>query len=873
MSYGVTGTTLRGMTHVPPPAEELRLLDAELWQLDNRRAQLLARRAWLVAALQAVPQPPGAPVPHAMPARPETDAPRVQNVLLLLGGVLLTVAAMVFTLVSWGHLGIAGRAAVLGVLTLGVLAAPVPLLRRGLRSTAESVAGLGLALTALDAYALHETVFAGTDGTAYAAASTATLAVLWVVYGLLPRPSTLRLPVPAALAAAQLPLLLWALAAETGPYGCAAALLVTAGLDAVVALRPSPVPVRLTAAVGAYGMGGWGVLTAGWLSWTAAGPSAAARAAALLLLAAGITVGASWRLATQAAAGIGADAAGAASGGPTTGEAAQAGVEPQAGADAAAAPGETTQTAAAQAGAGTSAVGVGAAWRGGAAGRAPSDLVGGAVGHAVLGALLLVLAGGGLLRVPLHGEWTVPAYLACGVALLAALRGPLPMAVRRGFVWASGAVQAIAAVCALPLVVVALLGPLGWAREPWSGVPSDARAAVTVHTPWPAFPTQVLLAPVVVAVVLALLVREGTWRPRALTGATVLAWVAVMTVPSAFELPYLVALLVPGLVTAAALAVAASRPHPWITLAVGTSVPLVFLALPSQSATLAVLSALTLLFAAASLRPRLTPVTAPTALVHATALACATGAAADWAPQHTALLVLAVPTAAALLAARLGDPRATVPVEASGIAAAVLAIGLASPDRPTLALVLALCGVLAAGTAVRPDRRPVGYAAAALFVLAAWVRLAAWDVGTVEAYTLPVTVPALVMGAMRRRRDARASSWTAYGPGLATTLLPSLAAAWADPHWVRPLLLAAAALLTTLLGARHRLQAPLVLGGSVLVLDALHELTPYLVQLTGALPRWAPFALAGLLLLTLGATYERRLSQARQLRQFLGGMH
>ncbi|ALV36875.1 hypothetical protein AS200_35985 [Streptomyces sp. CdTB01] len=813
MSCRVTGTTLRGMTHVPPPAEELRLLDAELWQLDNRRAQLLARRAWLVAALQAVPRPPGAPAPHTLPPRPETDAPRVQNVLLLLGGVLLTVAAMVFTLVSWGHLGIAGRAAVLGVLTLGVLAAPVPLLRRGLRSTAESMAGLGLALTALDAYALHETVFAGTDGTAYAAAATTALAVLWAAYGLLPRTSALRLPVPAAVAAGQLPLLLWALAADTGPYGCAAALLVTAGLDTLLALRPAssaPAPVRLTATVGAYGTGGWGVLTAGLLSWTAAGPSAAARAAALLLLAAGIALAASWRLAKSARSD---------------------------------------------------------------SGTGPVAAGGGAFGHALAGALLLVLAGGGLLRVPLPGEWTVPAYLACGVALLAALRGPLPTAVRRGFVWASGAVQAVATVSALPLVVVALLGPLGWAREPWSGAPSDARAAVTVHTPWPVFPTELLLAPAVVAVVLALLVRDTTWRPRALTGATVLAWVTAMTVPSAFELPYLVALLVPGLLIAAALASAGSRPQPWVTLAVGTSVPLVLLALPSQPATLTVLSALTALFAAASPRPRLTPVTAPTALVHATALACATGAAADWAPQHTALLVLAVPAAAALLAARLGDHRATVPVEASGVAAAVLAIGLAVADGPMLALVLALCGVLAAGTAVRPDRRPVGYAAAVLFVLATWVRLAAWDVGTVEAYTLPVTVPALVVGVLRRRRDPRASSWTAYGPGLAATLLPSLAAAWADPHWVRPLLLAAAALVTTLLGARHRLQAPLVLGGSVLVLDALHELTPFLVQLTGALPRWAPFALAGLLLLTLGATYERRLSQARRLRNLLGDMH
>ncbi|MFD4042965.1 hypothetical protein ACFWRP_38395, partial [Streptomyces sp. NPDC058605] len=175
------------MTHFPPPAEELRLLDLELRQLDARRAQLLHRRAWLVTALQAA-APRSAPASLA-PPRPEASAPRVQNVLLVLGGVLLTVAAMAFTLVSWGHMGIAGRSLVLGAVTLAVLAAPLPLLKRGLRSTAESVAGLGLVLTVLDAYALHEVGLADVDATGYLAAASAVLAVLWTAYGLLPRTS------------------------------------------------------------------------------------------------------------------------------------------------------------------------------------------------------------------------------------------------------------------------------------------------------------------------------------------------------------------------------------------------------------------------------------------------------------------------------------------------------------------------------------------------------------------------------------------------------------------------------------------------------------------------------------------------------------
>ncbi|MEU0219177.1 hypothetical protein ABZ281_30605, partial [Streptomyces sp. NPDC006265] len=97
--------------------------------------------------------------------------------------------------------------------------------------------------------------------------------------------------------------------------------------------------------------------------------------------------------------------------------------------------------------------------------------------------------------------------------------------------------------------------------------------------------------------------------------------------------------------------------------------------------------------------------------------------------------------------------------------------------------------------------------------------------------------------------------------------------AWADPHWTRPLLLGVAALLVTLLGARHHLRAPLVLGGAVLALVTLHELAPYVVQVTGALPRWAPPALAGLLLLALGATYEQRIRDVRRMREVLGRMN
>ncbi|WP_328222613.1 SCO7613 C-terminal domain-containing membrane protein [Streptomyces sp. NBC_00310] len=806
------------MTHFPSPAEELRVLDSELRQLDARRGFLLARRAWLMNALYA---PSSAPPPAAPPVRrPEATAPSVQNVLLILGGVLLTVAAIAFTLVSWGHMGIAGRALVLGAVTVAALGTPVPLLRRGLRSTAETVSGLGLALTVLDAYALHEVAFTGADGTGYAAAASAVLAAMWAAYGLglgalVPRAAdtdsaitrtALGLPLPLALVAAQLPFLLWSFAMNAGVETVTAVVLVTAAADTAIALRVSLKPVRIVAVVGASGWGAWGVLAAGWLSWAAAGPSAAARAAALLALAAAIALTTAW--------------------------------------------------------------------------LAPKPTL--ALGTAVAGGLLAVTGLGGIARAVLPDVWTVPGYLLCGIALLATVRTSAPEPVRRGLAHASAVVQALALATALPVVAIALLGPVSRLERIWSGAPEDARAAVTLDVPWPPNTATVPLMLAVVAGVLTLTARTASWRTQALVGAFVLAWATALVLPAVLELPYTAGLVAHGLLCVATLAFAglarsaqtqrlrAPLPLTGALLALVTSLNLALHSLATEPVTLTVLAASTVLFAAAAWRTGLGPLTAPASLVHATALTCAIGASAGWEPQHTALLVLAVPAVAALVAARLGASPMTIPVEAAGAAAGLLAIALSATHPPLLALTLALCGVIAAGTAVRPERRAVGYASAALFVLASWVRLAVWEVGSPEAYTLPVTVPALVVGHLRRRRDRTTSSWTAYGPGLAVTLVPSLVAAWGDEHWLRPLLLGSAALAVTLLGARHRLQAPLLLGGAALALVTLHELAPYIAQVVDALPRWVPPALAGLVLLALGATYEQRLRDARRMRDMLG---
>jgi hypothetical protein len=207
-------------------------------------------------------------------------------------------------------------------------------------------------------------------------------------------------------------------------------------------------------------------------------------------------------------------------------------------------------------------------------------------------------------------------------------------------------------------------------------------------------------------------------------------------------------------------------------------------------------------------------------------------------------------------------------VEITGYVAAGLALVMAAVDGGTFSLALAIAGVAALGVALRADRRGVGVVGAAVLLTAAsWVRLVMGGVEAPEPYTVPPAVVVLVLGHVRRRREPGTGSWAAYGSGLGMGMLPALWAAWDDVSWVRPLVLGAVALVATLVGARRRLQAPLLMGGGVLLVDALHELAPAVVQSLGVLPRWVPLAAAGGLLLYVGATYERRLAAGRRLRE------
>jgi Na+/H+-dicarboxylate symporter len=115
-------------------------------------------------------------------------------------------------------------------------------------------------------------------------------------------------------------------------------------------------------------------------------------------------------------------------------------------------------------------------------------------------------------------------------------------------------------------------------------------------------------------------------------------------------------------------------------------------------------------------------------------------------------------------------------------------------------------------------------------------------------------------------------SWRAAGPGLLLLLLPSPIMTWLSPGWIRPLLLGVVATGVALAGARHRKQAPLVIGVLVAVLDAGREVARAFLLLIHAVAGWIPIAVLGAVMLWAGATYEARLRNLRAIHGSLAAM-
>jgi hypothetical protein len=864
-----------------------------LWQVSVEASRLLAERERLVARLRGERGAPAAYIPSA-PApgdsprhapRPEWTPRRVQNLLLALGIGLLGVAAVIFVVVSWGNLGVGGRAAVMTGLTALAGYAGLHAHRRGLESTAEALSLLTVGLTLLDCAGARASDLGGlrdVDGLVFAAATTALVAAGAAVFSRLLPTRSLRLSA-ALLAQLPVPLLAVHAADRTDqPLALLAAFLAAQSIaDLAVALAwPGTRRTRDARVAVLAAAGGSGLLATALATGAAYGEDGSLVVGCAVLLVVAVAVAAAAEFATTRLA-------------PS-----------------------------------------------GPAGAVPGVLRGAA-------AVLVAVAAWAPVVELAQPRW-VPALLSAVVLALLALTAVVPADRRTSPAVALLALAGLPGVDALPVLGTAVAGRLQWVEQAWTvsadgsavellaspqlgdldrllvgpaavllltvaaalgiaarlvpalrpalaaAVPVAAGAGVLAATALDATYALALAADIALALVgLAggtLLVRSG-WRDvgvaALLSGATVLtlgvAWSLAVDVATLVVLPAVAAVLL--VVVAAgrgtrelrAARVAAGVAAGLLLVGEGAalaryggagwpavhSVGLTLLALGAGAAAVAVTARTD------GRDPFWTTLATALGVTAVAATLGAVGAVARWQGADAAGVGLAVSVAAAvaLAASTLPVPPRPVPADAVRAVAGTAAVaGLlaAATDGDQLWLALLAVGVGVAVLGIRLDRR-WGWLSGLLLTASSWVRLALSDVTAPEAYTVPPALALLAVGALRRRRDPAYPSWPAYGAGLALAFGPSLLRAVTDAGNLRPLLLGLAALVVLGLGVARRLQAPLVVGGAVLAVDAGVQLAPYLAAVYDVVPRWLTIGLVGLLLLVAGATYEQRVRDLRRV--------
>ncbi|MCW2572928.1 MAG: hypothetical protein JWO88_2986 [Frankiales bacterium] len=784
-----------GLRLTGPEAARLWQIDQALAGLDAHRAALLAERPPLLAALRpsGVQNPDanwtlsGAANTAAPTARPrqEWTPQRVQNTLLGLGALLLTVAAIVFTAVTYDRLGAGGRAAILVALTAIAGAAAPRLHARGLAATAETVSVVTLALAALDAYGLRTLGLADASApSVYVAGSALGLAIAAALYAVI---VPVRLPRHAAVALAHLPvpLLLGHAHASAGEVGLGLALV--AGAD----------------------LAGWMLL--GQLSRRLPDVQVA-------LLAAGTLTACAAALAATSGAFLD---------GETAGQVALL------------------------------ALAVLSASAGVVAGRGAVRILLTALPAPLVSTAAYAVSSDRLTN-PQH-----PLVLAAVGLIAVQLAGLLPRAWRPGPVAGALLVTIAGLATQAEAVAQAVVLPLTWLSSAWT-LPSgrDARRALSPDLPWDG--TVVTLLVLLCAAIVVAGAGFALHQVRiAATPTAVLVFVAAVVLPLGLATSYPLALLLLLSCTAGLLTVGVATARDdvsLVALASGTALGVLTgsWSLADRDSTLLVLAVLTVLFSGVAVRRAEAAVLA--GLV-AGALLAAGGAARGLSTDQVGGLLLMAPAVLIALTFVVGGVR-RVALESAGGVLALTAVVLAADDPGWLSCALASVGLMALADALHPDRRIVAAAGGLLLSASSWVRLADAGVHAPEPYVVPLGLVALVLGWLRVRSEPSTRSFAAYAPGLSLLLVPSLLASFDDSTLTRPLLLGAAALVVLLIGARARLQAPLVLGGAVLAVDALQLLAPY----AAALPRWLTLGAAGLLLVGVGGTYEQRRRDMARMR-------
>ena len=464
-----------------------------------------------------------------------------------------------------------------------------------------------------------------------------------------------------------------------------------------------------------------------------------------------------------------------------------------------------------------------------------------------------------------------PVGVYAATALLVFAAAAMPDASRYGPLRLLGSVPSLVAVAvtSAAAVLTVFLLPYAWLGAIWTGRPSGLGLSFMD------------IDPIDGAAALALWLTAGAialgWRAygrTAIAGGLAVGAAAVPVTVAAAGLSW-PAVPVVTLCCGALGALAVARVRGPVPLPALGIVPLIGAglagALPTKASTLLALAgmvAVTLVVAAVGRTPVARDLGSMAAVAAAVTLAAA-GALAAGALPRTAALWVVVTSAVALAAAAARRSAAT---EICAHLGAVTGLAMTIGSASYAAAVCTLWGVAVGLRALWPgESHRVSYAAAAAGseLLAWWLLLGANEVALVEAYTLPAAAVAMAVGWLALRSRPALRSWVAYGPALAAASLPSLATVLIGPgEPLRRLLLGVGAVAVVSTGAVYRRQAPVVVGGVVAALVALHEL----VLVWQKLPTWLPTTVAGLVLIGLAITFERRRRDMTRLRDALAKM-
>ncbi|WP_433210640.1 SCO7613 C-terminal domain-containing membrane protein [Dactylosporangium sp. CS-047395] len=467
----------------------------------------------------------------------------------------------------------------------------------------------------------------------------------------------------------------------------------------------------------------------------------------------------------------------------------------------------------------------------------------------------------------------------------------IPRNFAMGVAAAAGVPAAIVVVFLAPALLAALAGPYRWIQHPWTGTPETA-ADLGSFAQYAGNNTHVLGAFLLTIAAALMAVGLGgdaeAMANRAVAIVVPGVALTMLIAPAALDAPWPVqptlALLV---ATIAGLGLALTLPptsdSPDARLMVGAR-RLVFViavlaagaggagSLATKSQTLTWLAGSVVVGAIGGIWGK--TATARMLGWHVAAstaegFAIAAGLAAGLGLKQCAFPLLIVATALLVLGAALprlrpsdSINREALTVEAAGYAGAGIAVllTLGSPAHTAAALtaVGAILGLSAARKGRSPRQRTFLIIAASIAeLLAIWLLLITVRVAVPEAYTLPFAALALITGLIEIRNRPELGSWLAYGPALVAGFGPSLAIAVAQPDSpeLRQVLLILAGVICVAIGAARQQKAPVAVGAAVTVIATVNELFRI------GLPFWMMLLLftgTGVLLISLGATYEQR---------------